>query len=477
MVTRELDNSEAGQLPRQLDVTALVLLIIGFNAPIVTMAGFAQLAVGYGNGIGAPVSFLIGGAILLIFSVGFVGMSRFIDNPGAFYRYITVGIGRTEGLAGAFLAIAAYILLGAGSYPYMGLVLVEFLTRVTGHPILSWQLWTIVFWAVISGIGFFRMDVSVKFLGKLVALELALVTIWEVAVAARGGPEGYSLASFTPSGFYNGPVGLGVLFAMLTMIGVETGACLSAETKEPDKTVPRATYIAIIVMAVSYGIGTWCYIITQGGSHAVHSAITNPVGSFFTSVHDYVGVYFSDLASLTVVTSLIVAINSIQAAASRYLFALGRDRALPTQLGRVHPRLQSPYIAVATNAAINLIILLAVFMVDIPPVSAYAGLTGMGIYCLLPFLIMTSASIIVFYKKNRHLEASGWTRLVAPAMSVGALSILFVLTSLNLKVIVGTAIMARISMIAVIFVPVAGWWYGKYLQKTRASTLATIGEG
>src|ERR1700722_9504977 len=77
MPTRETVNSsrQCDTLPRRLGVPALVLVVVAFSAPLVTMAGFSQLCVGYGNGIGAPVSYLVAGALLLIFSVGFVGMS------------------------------------------------------------------------------------------------------------------------------------------------------------------------------------------------------------------------------------------------------------------------------------------------------------------------------------------------------------------------------------------------------------------
>ncbi len=464
-----------GELPRRLGVPALVLIIVAFNAPIAAMAGFSQLSIAFGNHVGAPVSFLVAGAILLVFSVGFVGMSRFIDNPGAFYRFIVAGIGRPPGLAGAFLAAAAYLLLCAGSYPYMGLVAVDFTTRLTGGPIFPWQVWTGIFLVVITALGLLRIDLSMKLLGVLVCLEIVVVAIWQAAVLIGGGPEGYSLASYTPAAFLGGSPGMGILLAMLCMIGIEAGACFRAEVRDPERAVGRATYLAITFLALFYSIGVWLYIVTQGTSHAVHSAATDPVGSFFDSVQAYLGGVFVHLVSLVLVTSQMAALNSVQGSASRYLHALGRDGVLPRRLARVHPRLESPHVAVLTAAGISLAILATVMILRIDPVAAYGALSGMGIYFLLPLLIATSASVILFYRRNRHFRASRWTRLIAPALSVAALGILFVLTSLNLKLLVGTATMAAVSLLAVAAVPAGGWLLALFYRGKRPAVYAAIG--
>ncbi len=462
-------------LPRRLGVAGLVLIIVAFNAPLAVMAGFAQLSVAFGSGIGAPISFLCAGAILMVFAAGFVGMSRFIENPGAFYQFIVAGAGRTQGLAGAFLATAAYLLMSAGSYPYLGLIAVDCMTHLFGRPIFPWSVWALIFLAVITGIGLLRIDTSMKVLGKLVCLEVALVAIWQVAVLIRGGPEGYSPASFTPAAFLHGSPGVGVLFAMLCMIGIEAGACFSAETINPEVAVGRATYAAIAFMTLFYGLGVWLYIVTQGASKVVASATSNPVGSFFTSINAYLGPVFVNITSLTLVTSQMIASNSVQGSASRYLFSLGRINVLPASLARVHPRLESPYIAVAAVAGLSLVALVAVIVLRINPVTSYAAMTGMGIYFLLPLLIATSGSILVFYRRNPQFQANSWTRLYAPALSAVLIGVLFVLTSLNLKVLVGAQSIAWASMFAVAAVPAAGWRVAAVCRRRRPLVYEAIG--
>lgn len=465
----------ATALPRRLGVVSLVLIIIAFNAPIAVMAGFAQLAVGFGNGIGAPLDFPVAGLILLIFSVGFIGMSRYIKNPGAFYEFIVAGFGRPLGLAGAFVATAAYILMAAGSYIYLGVIAVEATTRIFGPIGIPWQVWSFVFLVVVTAIGLRRVDLSIKFLGKLVCLEIVLVALWELAVMRAGGPEGYVPQAFTPAAFGSGSVGLGVLFAMLCMVGVEAGACFSGETRDPEVTVGRATIISVVFMALFYGCGTWLYVVTQGASKAVASAASDPVGSFFSSVQHYLGTFVLNLFSVALVTSQMAASNAVQGSAARYIFALGRNRVLPPALGGVHPRLESPHVAVLFVAALCLSMLVAAIVLRLDPVTTYAALTGIGIYFLIPLLIATSGSVIAFYLRHAELDASLWLRVIAPALSGVALTALFVLTSFNLKVLVVTTGSVVAALLAVVLVPVSGLLLALYYRRHKPNIYGLIG--
>ena len=464
-----------GVLPRRLGFVTLTFLIVAWNAPIAAMAGFQQLAVGFGNGIGAPGSFLVAGLILAVFAVGFIGMTPHVKNPGAFYCYIVDGLGKAPGLGGAFVATAAYLLFAAGSYVYLGLIIVDMTTRLFGAPVLTWQVWAFVALVVITVLGLLRIDLSMKVIGALVALECVIVVLWEAAVFIKGGPEGYSADTWTVSSFTSGPVGIGVLFAMLCMIGFEGGACFRDETKNPEKTVKRATFSAIALMTVLAAIGCWVYIISSGPSGVVKLAQTDPVGSFFTSIETYLGNVFVHLVTVILVTSQAAAIISIQGNGSRYLFALGRDRVLSPRLASVHPRLQSPHVAVLTLSAVCLVALVAIVATGVDSVQAYATLTGAGIYFMLPLLIFTSISIVVFFRRHPDHRPSIWVSSIAPLVAALALIVLFVLCTQNLTILTVTDTGAVIAEVALVVVAALGVALALVYKRSRPEVYESIG--
>ena len=105
-----------GALERNaVGVCDLVFFVVAAAAPLTVMAGVAPLAIGRG-GIGAPGAYVLTGVVLALFAVGYTAMSRFIRNAGAFYVYISRGLGRTLGLGAAFLATFSYAAIGIGLY-------------------------------------------------------------------------------------------------------------------------------------------------------------------------------------------------------------------------------------------------------------------------------------------------------------------------------------------------------------------------
>lgn len=462
-------------LPRRLGVLGLAFLLVAFNAPIAAMAGFQQLSIGFGNGAGAPSAFLIAGAVLLLFSVGFVGMSKYTSNPGAYYRYVVDGLGRPAGLAGAFLATVAYIALLPGSVIYLGLVLVDANTRLFGTPVFSWQAWAVISLVVVTGIALLRVDMSMKVLGSLVLVECVVVAIWEFAIFAKGGPEGYSTASFSGSEILSGSLGLAILFAMLTMIGIETPAAFRAEARNPDQSVRRATFLGIGFLAIFYALGSWVYIISQGPSTVVDQALNDPVGSFMNSIETYIGSYFVHITTVVLVTSQLAATNAGLGIASRYVHALSRDRVFPHKLATVHRRLESPYLAVLAVVAIGAIAVVLAIISGIGAVPAYAAMTGAGIYFLLPLLAMTSISVIVFFRRNPDLNPGPWVSMIAPGLSAVAIIVLFVLVTPKLDILTASKPGAVVAMIGVVAVPVIGVALALIFKKRRPEIYEGIG--
>jgi amino acid transporter len=59
------------------------------------------------------VGYLFATVVLTIFTVGYVAMARYITAAGAFYGYISHGLGQVVGMASGLLACLAYIVFEA----------------------------------------------------------------------------------------------------------------------------------------------------------------------------------------------------------------------------------------------------------------------------------------------------------------------------------------------------------------------------
>src|SRR5580698_11199789 len=97
-----------------LSTSRIVFMVIAAAAPLASMIGNLPIALGRGNGAGTPGAFVIAGAILLCFAVGYAAMSRRIVNTGAFYTYIARALGKPTGVGAAYLAVLAYAAMTCG---------------------------------------------------------------------------------------------------------------------------------------------------------------------------------------------------------------------------------------------------------------------------------------------------------------------------------------------------------------------------
>src|SRR5258708_7945320 len=106
---------------KAVGLIGVLFLTVTGAAPISAMLFNVPIAVGYGNGIGAPASFLVATIILLIFSVGYAAMASKVTAVGGFYSFISHGLGRELGMGFGFGSVVAYSVFEAslaGGFAY-----------------------------------------------------------------------------------------------------------------------------------------------------------------------------------------------------------------------------------------------------------------------------------------------------------------------------------------------------------------------
>ena len=111
-------------------------------------------------------------------------------------------------------------------------------------------MWALVAFAVVTLLGHRNIDLSRNVLGVLLLGEVAIVLVLDAVVIFPGGHEGLSTGIVTPSEIVSGAPGLALLFALLSFIGFEATAVFRDEARDPLRTIPRATYLALILIGV-----------------------------------------------------------------------------------------------------------------------------------------------------------------------------------------------------------------------------------
>lgn len=467
-------DATAHRLSGNLGTVSLVLSVLAFSAPIVTVAGYTSFVIGF-VGQAAPLAWVLATITLAIFAVGYTTMTRHIPRPGAFYAYISLGVGRVAGVGAAFLATISYILININIYCFSG-VTIAALIEGFGGPETPWWIWTAIGWVVVTSLAHFHIELSAKVLGAVMVLEVILVLIFNIFILGKGGASGLSAAPLNPSLFLGAGTGLALLFALGNFIGFEATTLYRDEVRNPNKTIPRATYVAVVAIGLFYALSAYS-MVTAFGSNAVTEAKGTPGTMFSDALTTYVTPALNNVALVLVATSALASVLSTHNVAARYLHNLSADHALPSFLSAVHPKHTSPYKASFANAVIVGGILVVLALAGADPSLIIGGGSGIGTAGVLILMALVSLAVLLYFARTgRPAGESRWKVFVAPAVSVLILGGVVVTAVLHFELLVGGDPGQRLWMLLVLVVVlVAGCLVALYFRKNKPQWYAMLG--
>lgn len=427
--------TENGLKPDSLGVAGIVFFVVAAASPLSAVLGASPPAIGIGTGAGAPSAYLIAGALLLVFSVGYAAMSRKVASGGGFAAYVQAALGDRAGRAAGYLAAIAYLAMLAGLYGIFGF----FANAIfAGFGLdLPWFVWALAVWALVSVLAYLDIDLSAKVLGLVMVLEVLVLLVVSFAIVFSGGADGLNLVSFMPSVATGGALGLAMMFAFASFIGFEATAIYSEEARDRDRTIPRATYTAVVVITIFIVFTVWSFVIGYGAENVQAAALGDPDNFVFALAERYVGPAWSMIMMVLLITSFFAALLAFQNTIARYLRVLALPGWAPTPLARTHPKHRSPHIASVTTSVVSfvVVVIFAVFGMD-PFSTLYMWFIGLGTLSVIVLQALTSASVVVYFRRNTS-EHSAWRTLIAPVIGFLGLAIAVVLIIVNWPLMVG----------------------------------------
>lgn len=419
-----------------IGTAGIVFFVVAAAAPLAATLGAGPVVFIFA-GAAAPAMYLIASLALLLFAFGFSAMSRYITNAGGFAAFVSWGLGRWAGYAAAGIALVAYLAMFLGISAQFATFTSDFFDRFLGIQV-PWQATLLIGVIVIGLLAYRDIRVSTVLLGIMLVLEVLFLLVFDIAVLVRGGAEGINLASFNPGDIFSPTMGLAILFAFACFVGFEATILYGEEAREPKKSVPRATYTAVILIGVTYTLTMWALALAYGVGDVQDAATADPVNFVLAAVTDYLGGWAAVVMELLVVTSLLAVLLSFHNALNRYVFSLGRSNFLPRWLGTSHARHQSPSRAsLVVTATVGILLVLFIVTGQDPFAVLYMWMIGLGTLGLLLLQTAGAAAVIIFLR-TRSANESLWTRFIAPLLGGMMLLVAVILAVTNFDALIDT---------------------------------------
>ncbi|WP_052665372.1 APC family permease [Nitriliruptor alkaliphilus] len=435
-MNQNMQNASGVELrPDSLGVAGIVFFVVAAASPLSAAVGASPAAVGLGTGPGSPSAYLMVGVLLLLFSVGYAAMSRFVPAGGGFAAYIRAGLGTRAGRGSGYVAALSYLAMQSGIYGFFGYFTHAILID-TGLGI-PWWGWSFVPMVVVGVLAYFDIDVSVKVLGVILVFEVLVLLVVAFAILAQGGADGINVESFTPSVAFDGALGVAMMFAFGSFIGFEATAIYSEEARDRDRTIPRSTYIAVAVIMAFLVFNVWTFVLGHGVDSVQQAALDSPDNFVLGLSTTFVGSTWTTILTVLLVTSFFAALLAFQNTVARYLRSLSLTGWAPAVLARTHPQRMSPHVASVVTSVVTMVVVAVFAIAGLDPYTTlFAWLIGLGTIGITVLQALTSVAVITFFRRIPDRPGI-WRTFIAPALGGVGLVLAVVLIIRNWSFLVG----------------------------------------
>ncbi|WP_277553541.1 amino acid permease [Halobaculum limi] len=422
-------SSEGGELERTLGFVEAMTLGGGtmIGAGIFILPGIAAETAGPASAI----SYAIAGFVALLAALSLSELATGMPIAGGSYHYVNRALG---GLFGAVVGwgmwtglmfASAFYMIGFGQYLVEPIPFLDGRTFIVGLGLLGLLL--------LLGVNYYGTEESSAFQNVTIGTETVIVLVFVAVGLFFIDPT--NLEPFSPFG----PAGIvattGIVF--ISFLGFEIIATVAGEIKNPSRIIPLSMILSVVLVTILYVL----VMLVSTGVIPFESLGDSPI-----PVSDVAVVYLGPAGVVAIVFAAIIAAisssNSSILAASRVIYAMGRDGVVTDWFNVNHPRFYTPHRAIAATGGITALLILIGLEVE----TIIALLAEAASFSFLVAYSLVHVSLVVFRRADpddyEPSFALPWPIYpVVPILGV-ILSLVVVSQMATVVVVIGSGIVA-----------------------------------
>ena len=410
-------STPAAELPRRLGLWSAIAVVIG----ITIGSGIFRTPAGIARRLPGPLPlfgvWIAGGIVALCGALTLAEVAGAFPQTGGIYVFIRNAFGRLPAFLFGWAELA---IIRAAAVGAIATTFAEYLLRVLGfdpslapydgyvHYVAALAILVI---SILNGVGV-RWGSLVQNI-TTVAKYFGLLFIIIVAIAIGLPKTGGHFTPAAPSGSFSiAPFGLALVSVLWAYDGWADLAFISGEVKDPERNLPRALIFGTVAVVAIYLLANIAYLGVMTVQEIGQSKLV--AADVASRLIGQPGVV---LVAMTVMLSTLGTLNGSILTNPRVFFAMAADGLLFRKVAAVHPKYQTPYVAIALTAVLGIVFVL---------LRTFEQLADTFVTAILPFYALGVASIFVFRKRGYKPPFRAPLYPVAP--------ILFVLATLYLLV-------------------------------------------
>ena len=378
-------------------------------------------------GVAAPLTIIAAVIAVALLGNTLAQFSRAHPSTGGFISFVGKSFGGTSAVTTALLCGIGYIIAISSVLAIVGGYLSIVLNYYFGWNI-PWGILSVILTAGSMVMMVRGVSVSTRLAGLFFGFEMLVLIVVSIVLIIKNGSN-LSLAPFEPSQLHNGFTGLAAGFplAVYLFIGWENSAALAEETANPRREVPRAIFLSVALMGVTYLLVAYATLAGFGFSASKTTAAEIP---FISAAHSVLAAFtfFAFFAGMTSTLGVLIsAVNS----QCRLIFNAGREGLLPSWLGKVHPTRRTPVNAIIAFTGIAGVLICGWALGHVfggttgsmDPIGFFVESSTMGTILLLVVYFLSNLALPFYYRKFRPQEFEPVKHVVLPVLGMAAIAV------------------------------------------------------
>ncbi|GGN78676.1 amino acid permease [Actinoplanes lobatus] len=367
---------------------------------------------GHAAAAAGPLS-LLAWLILVIYSYPFALIFARLSMRHPTSRGIPAFIEHAYGRRASQVSSVFLVLTLLVANPVLGLAAFRYLYTIWDPAPSNLMVIGYGFLFVLGSILFNLLGIKVSTRVQAVLLGCLIGFLVLVIVVSLPHADTGNLTPFAPHGWMS--VGSALIICFFGFIGWENAAPVAEEVVDPQRTFPRAIFLAVFLVGVLYFMMALTVVLVVPSEAASGEQIT----AFSTLLKIASGRSIAIVGNIVAVILLVLATNAWVLGTSRVIYATARDGLLPKVLTKVSARHSVPWAAllflvpgygvflailaisgedetmiITASSAAFLVVFLVTFL------AARKILVGRGIRALNMIVIVVTAAILPFFGES-----------------------------------------------------------------------------
>ncbi len=383
-------HSPPGALPRRIGLWTAVAILVGSTIG----SGIFRSPAGIADKLPGPLPMLAvwatGGLFALCGALSLAEIAGAYPRTGGLYAYIKEGWGD---LAAFLFGWSELVVIRAASLGAVSSTFAAYFLRFLGYdPAVEPYRSQVHYVAAVAialtatfnyvGVRWGALVQNLTTIAKYAGLVVIVIFAFAIGLPQTGG-------HFTPAAptgsFAIAPFGLALVGVLWAFDGWADLSFVAGEVKDPRRTLPRALILGTVAVIAIYMLANLAYLSVMSVEEIRRSPLV--AADVAQRVVGTGGVLF---VATTVMLSTFGTLNGSLLTAPRIFYAMADDRLFFRSVARVHPRFETPYVAIALTAALGIVFVL---------LRTFEQLADAFITAIVPFYALGVASIFVLRKR------------------------------------------------------------------------------